>query len=298
MPHPGWTDFSFDGIGTRWVISTPSPLPGGIRRRLLASVADYDAAWSRFRPDSLVAGAARQPGRYELPPGAAALGHLYRTLYRLSGGAMTPLIGGSLEQLGYDAGYSLRPGGPPQPAPPWEKVLDWQGTVLTTTAPVVIDVGAAGKGQLADLLSAELLAAGLDEHFIDASGDLLNAGGKPASGRGAAPVEVALEHPYDPSRAIGVVSLGAGALCASAANRRAWGDGLHHVLDGTTGVPVRTVVASWAMAGTAMVADALATALFFVDGPRLRGEFEFSWLTVYSDGHAEYSADFEGALFT
>ena len=103
---------------------------------------------------------------------------------------------------------------------------------------------------------------GVAEHFIDASGDLLNPGPEP--------VDVGLEHPYDPARAIGIVSLGAGALCASAANRRAWGDGLHHVLDGTTGAPVRTVVASWAMAATAMMADALATALFFVDGSRLR----------------------------
>lgn len=290
MPHPSWAEFSFDGIGTRWDISTPSPLSGALRRRLLDAVADYDAAWSRFRPDSLIAAAARQPGRYTLPAGAAALGPLYATLYRLSGGAMTPLIGGSLEHLGYDAGYSLRPGGPPLPAPPWDGVLDWQGTVLTTRAPVVIDVGAAGKGQLADLLSAELRDGGISEHFIDASGDLVNAG--------SVPVKVGLEHPYDPARAIGIVSLGAGALCASAANRRAWGDGLHHVLDGTTGAPVRTVVATWAMAASAMVADALATALFFVEGPRLREEFDCSWLTVHSDGHAEYSADFEGVLFT
>ncbi len=290
MPHPGWTDFSFEGIGTRWEISTPSPLPDRHRRRLLDVVAEYDAAWSRFRPDSLIARVARQPGSYRLPAEAAALGPLYESLYRLSNGAMTPLIGGSLEQLGYDAGYSLRPGGPPLPAPRWEDVLEWEGTALTTSAPVVIDVGAAGKGQLADLLSAELLAAGIGEHFIDASGDLLNPG--------IPPVEVALEHPYDSSRAIGVISLGAGALCGSAANRRTWGDGLHHVLDGTTGAPVRTVVASWAMAGNAMLADALATALFFVEGPRLRTVFDFSWLRVYSDGHAEYSAEFEGALFS
>ena len=299
MPHPGWTDFCFDGIGTRWEISTPAALSAGQRRRLLDVVAEYDAAWSRFRPDSLISGAARQPGRYELPAGAASLGRLYRTLYRLSGGAMTPLIGASLERLGYDAGYSLQPAGSPLPAPPWEEVLEWHGTVLTTTAPVLIDVGAAGKGQLVDLLSAELRAAGISEHFIDASGDLLNSGpGEGPVAGGAAAVEVALEHPYDPGRAIGIVSLGPGALCASAANRRAWGDGLHHVLDGTTGAPVRTVVASWAMAGTAMVADALATALFFVDARRLRAEFDFSWLTVYSDGHAEYSEDFEGALFS
>lgn len=291
MPHPGWTDFSFEGIGTHWEISTPSPLSGALRGRLLDTVAGYDAAWSRFRPDSLIASASHRPGRYVMPDGAADLGPLYQTLYRLSAGAMTPLIGGSLAQLGYGSDYSLRPGGPPVPAPPWDEVLDWQGTVLTTRAPVVIDVGAAGKGQLADLLSTELRAGGAGEHFIDASGDLVNAG--------SAPVDVGLEHPYDRTRAIGIVSLGAGtALCASAANRRAWGDGLHHVLDGTTGAPVRTLVAGWAMAPTAMVADALATALFFVEGSRLREEFDCSWLTVHSDGHAEYSADFDGVLFT
>lgn len=289
MPQPGWADFRFEGIGTHWEISTPGALGDGQRRRLLDVVEAYDAAWSRFRPDSLVAQAARQPGRYEMPDGAGALGRLYLSLYRLSGGAMTPLIGGSLEQLGYDPAYSLRARGTPLPAPRWEDVLDWQDNILTTRAPVVLDVGAAGKGQLADLLSAELRAQGVGGHFIDASGDLLNSG--------STPVTVGLEHPYDPGRAIGAVALGAGALCASAANRRAWGDGLHHVLDGTTGAPVRRVVATWAMAATAMTADALATALFFVAGEALQQDFDFSWLKVFSDGSAEYSAGFEGVLF-
>lgn len=289
MPHPGWASFSFDGIGTRWEISTPGALDDGQRRRLLAVVEDYDAAWSRFRPDSLVAQAARQPGSYHMPDGAGALGRLYRSLYRLTEGAMTPLIGGSLEQLGYDPGYSLRSRGTPLPAPQWDDVLDWQDDELTTTAPVVLDVGAAGKGQLADLLAEELRSQGVGEHFIDASGDLLNSG--------PVPVDVGLEHPYDPGRAIGTISLDAGALCASAANRRAWGDGLHHVLDGTTGSPVRTVVATWALAGSAMTADALATALFFVSGNALQQEFDCSWLTVFSDGSAAHSAGFEGVLF-
>ena len=289
MPHPGWAAFSFDGIGTSWEVSTPGPLEDGQRRRLLGVVEEYDAAWSRFRTDSTVARAARQPGRFIMPDGAGALGRLYRSLYRLTDGAMTPLVGGSLEQLGYDPAYSLRPRGIPLPAPRWDDVLDWQDAVLTTTAPVVLDVGAAGKGQLADLLAAELRAQGVGEHFIDASGDLLNSG--PAA------VTVGLEHPYDPGRAIGTISLGTGALCASAANRRAWGDGLHHVLDGTTGKPVSTVVATWALAGDAMTADALATALFFVSGKALQQDFEFSWLTVFSDGSAAYSAGFEGVLF-
>ncbi|CAN7434296.1 FAD:protein FMN transferase [Arthrobacter sp. LjRoot14] len=289
MPHPGWAAFSFDGIGTSWEISTPGALDGGQRRRLLDVLERYDAAWSRFRPDSIVAQAAREPGRFRMPDGAGALGRLYRSLYRLTDGAMTPLIGGSLEQLGYDPDYSLRPRGIPLPAPRWEEVLDWQGAVVATSAPVVLDVGAAGKGQLADLLATELGSQGITEYFIDASGDLLSSG--------PVPVSVGLEHPYDPGRAIGTISLGTGALCASAANRRAWGDGLHHVLDGTTGTPVRTVVATWALAGNAMTADALATALFFVSGQALEQDFDFSWLTVFSDGSAAYSAGFEGVLF-
>ncbi|MDQ5863144.1 MAG: FAD:protein FMN transferase [Actinomycetota bacterium] len=288
MPDP--EDFRFDGIGTRWEISTPHPLHAGVRARLLAVVERYDGDWSRFRSDSTVSAMAREPGRYELPAEAADLGRLYRSLYDITGGAMTPLIGGSLERLGYDTAYSLRPAGSALPAPRWEDVLTWDGNVLTTSAPLVLDIGAAGKGQLVDLLAIELRSCGMDSFVIDASGDLLH--------RGPDPVSVALEHPYDPAKAIGTVPLAGGALCASASNRRAWGDGLHHVLDGTTGLPVSTAVATWTMAESTMVADALATALFFVPGSELERSFDFSWLTVFSDGSAAYSAGFEGTLFS
>lgn len=288
MPDP--EDFRFDGIGTRWEISTPHPLDASVRARLLAVVERYDGDWSRFRSDSTVSAMAREPGRYKLPAEATDLGRLYRSLYNITGGAMTPLIGASLERLGYDAVYSLRPAGSALPAPRWEDVLAWEGNVLTTSAPLVLDIGAAGKGQLVDLLVSELRSCGVDSFVIDASGDLLH--------RGPDPVSVALEHPYDPAKAIGTVPLAGRALCASASNRRAWGDGLHHVLDGTTGLPVSTAVATWTMAESTMVADALATALFFVAGSELERNFDFSWLTVFSDGTAAYSAEFEGTLFS
>jgi thiamine biosynthesis lipoprotein len=281
--------FSFQGIGTTWDITAAHPLPQSLRTRLVQRVERFDADWSRFRSDSLVAELARTPGSYSFPEEASPLGGLYRRLYLLTRGAMTPLVGGSLERLGYDAGYSLRVAGPPLPAPAWESVLAWAGTSITASAPVVLDIGAAGKGLLVDLLAEELVAAGIGTFVIDASGDLLV--------RGPEPVRVALEHPGNPDQAIGIVELEGRALCASAINRRAWGDGLHHVLDGTTGRPAQTAVATWAMAETAMVADALATALFFVPGSTLQESFDFSWLTVFPDGSAAYSADFEGTLF-
>jgi len=290
VPAADWEDFAFEGIGTQWEISTPFPLAQSVRARLLNRVEQFDAEWSRFRADSRVSVMAREPGQFDFPDEAERLGPLYRMLYGLTGGAMTPLIGASLERLGYDAHYSLTPSGSPLPAPRWDEVLEWAGTTITTNSPVVLDIGAAGKGLLVDLLADELNAEGIGSFVIDASGDLL--------ARGPQSVQVALEHPYNPGEAIGIVPLAGRALCASASNRRSWGDGLHHVLDGTTGQPVRTAVATWALADTAMLADALATALFFAPGARLEQEFEFSWLTVFSDGSAAHSAEFEGTLFT
>ncbi|MEE2521451.1 FAD:protein FMN transferase [Pseudarthrobacter sp. J75] len=286
LPH----DFHFEAIGTQWCISTPDPLSADLRSSLLARVGEFDATWSRFRDDSIVAGMSRHGGSYSFPPEAEVLGRLYRDLHRITDGAMTPLIGASLERLGYDAGYSLKPAGAPLPALAWDDVLDWDGTTLRTLAPVVLDIGAAGKGLLVDILGGQLEDAGLSAFVVDGSGDLL--------ARGAGVVSVGLEHPYDPTRAIGTFPLRSGALCASAANRRAWGDGFHHVLDATTGMPVRTVVATWAAAETAMVADALATALFFAPGAQLEEQFEFSWLTVFADGSAAHSQGFEGTLFS
>ncbi|MFD5278870.1 FAD:protein FMN transferase [Pseudarthrobacter sp. NPDC058362] len=286
----GQHSIAFEGIGTHWEISTPAALSAALRAGLRERVEAFDGDWSRFRRDSLVGAMARAPGSYRFPAEADALGRLYRRLYDISGGAMTPLVGSSLEQLGYDPAYSLQRRGSASPAPAWDDVLGWSGRSITAKSPVVLDIGAAGKGMLVDLLAAELESAGVQSYCLDASGDLLV--------RGTEPLAVGLEHPYNRAQAIGVVPVHNQALCASAANRRAWGDGLHHVLDGTTGQPVRTVVATWALANTAMLADALATALFFMPGSTLEKDFDFSWLTVFSDGGAAYSPGFAGTLFT
>lgn len=289
MAGPDWSDFRFEGIGTSWEISTPEVLSGGIRQRLLGLVQEYDLTYSRFRDDSVVSQLAASRGSVTLPAGAEDLAAVYGSLYRLTAGAMTPLVGESLDRLGYGPDYALKPQGAPLAAPRWEDVLEWTGRQVTTSRPVVLDVGAAGKGQLVDILAGELMAAGVDQYIVDGSGDMLHSG--------PVPVEVALEHPYDRTQAIGTVHLANRALCGSAANRRAWGDGLHHVLDGATGRPVGTVVASWTMAQSCLVADALATAVFLTEPEALAEEFDFDWLQVFSDGSATFSSAFEGRLF-
>ncbi|MHA7262647.1 FAD:protein FMN transferase [Arthrobacter sp. TMN-37] len=282
--------FSFEAIGTRWQIDTAAPLEPGIRAAVMRLTEDYDALYSRFRADSAVARLAAGGGRLHLPEHGAALGRLYRRLYRLTGGSMSPLVGSVLEHQGYDAHYSFTPKGPPAPARPWDAALDWEGSVLTARGPVTLDVGAAGKGQLVDLVGGLLAEAGHTEFLVDASGDMLHSG--------TTAITVGLEHPYDPARAIGTVQLRGGALCASASNRRAWGEGLHHVVDARTGRSVETVVAAWVLAADTMTADALATALFFAEPEVLAEEFVFDFVQVFSDGHARFSPTLNGALFT
>lgn len=282
--------FSFPAIGTGWRVDTGAVLTPGQRARLLHLAEEYDALYSRFRADSRVTALAAAGGSLPLPPHGAELGRLLRTLHDLTDGGVSPLVGGPLAALGYDAGYSLTPARPPAPARAWDDVLTWTDEGLSLREPAILDIGAAGKGQLVDLMLEQLRAEGHEDVIVDASGDMRR------SGEGT--ITVALEHPYDPSSAIGAVSLGTGALCASASNRRAWGDGLHHVLDARTGRSVDTVVATWALAADAMTADGLCTALFLTDPADLAGTFDFDYVLMYSDGRARCSPPLAGALFS
>ncbi|WP_309069059.1 FAD:protein FMN transferase [Microbacterium sp.] len=266
----------FDAIGTSWRVDTPQPLPAPVRARIGHEIELFDAAWSRFRPDSLVSRLAAGGGEADAPRDAAEMLDAYLELDRATGGAVNPLVGGSLERLGYDASYSFRPGTPVAAPGDWRSRLSWAGGRLRLRGRATIDVGALGKGRLVDLVAA--LVPG--EVVVDAGGDLAVRGESQ---------RVALEHPYDPRRAIGVVTVSEGALCASAVNRRAWGDGLHHVLDARTGLPVRAVAATWALAETAMIADAAATALFFDGGPAYAHARGVHWVRMLTDGRAEWS---------
>lgn len=220
------------------------------------------------------------------PPDAVDLFTLYEKLYRATDAAVTPLVGAALESLGYDRAYTLRPSATPAPVPAWDDAFAWDGRALTTMRPVTVDVGAAGKGYLVDILGALLREAGHTHYLVDGSGDLLHAGADAA--------RIALEHPLDASKAIGVATIRNRALCASASNRRAWA-GMHHIIDPATGLPTRNVIAAWAIADTALVADGLATALFFVSADRLRGVADFQYVRMFSNGRIEH--DFEGELF-
>lgn len=286
---PATASWRFEAIGTSWEVVTAAPLDPGARAAVRALVERFDAEWSRFRPDSLVSALAAEGGRVPAPPDAAAMLDAFRRLSDATDGAVNPLVGRSLERLGYDSGYSLT-SSQPVPAPrEWSSLLTWDDGVLALEAPAVIDVGALGKGRLVDLVHSLVRERSPGPVVVDAGGDLAVSG---------APQRIGLEHPYDSRRAVGVWEVTDAALCASATNRRAWGDGLHHVLDARTGVPVRTIAATWAVADDAMRADATATALFFDGGPRLAAEWGVAWVRMTTAGAVEWSPGCRAELFT
>lgn len=293
MPRPS---VAFQAIGTGWQLDTPEPLPADVLAAVHDRIARFDRDWSRFRADSWVAEVARGgPGTYRLPADAGPLLDAYDVADRCTDGAVNPLVGRALEDLGYDAGYALRPrldaagalvAGP---APSWRTAAHRDASTLTLDEPAVLDVGAGGKGYLVDLVAGVLSEHGVAEHVVDAGGDLRAAVPEPLT--------VALEDPRDPARAVGVIRLADGALCGSATNRRAWGPGLHHVVDARTGLPTTDVVATWATGPTALAADLAATALFFAEPDLVAARFGVRYVVLRADGGIRWSLDLDGEVF-
>jgi thiamine biosynthesis lipoprotein len=280
---------TFEAIGTRWQIETSCPLPAAVAEHVRACVDTFDAVYSRFRKDSLVSELSRRPGTYRFPADAESLFALYRRLYDATGGAVTPLVGRALEHLGYDASYRLERTAGAVVTPAWDDVLTVSGRVITTRAPVVLDVGAAGKGFLVDRIAELLTDADVADFVVDASGDLIH--------RGPTTDRVGLESPFDPDHVIGIAQVSNIALCASAVSRRTWGAGLHHIIDPAICEPTGRVLASWVTHPSCAVADGLATALFLAEPETLGRHFSFSYVRLFTDGRVQLSRDFPGELF-
>lgn len=277
----------FEAIGTHWIIDLE--LPAKIHAEQLFTtvdqrIAQFDKDYSRFRSDSLVLRMAEQAGKYRLPADAQPIFDLYQKLYTVSAGALTPLIGQVLVDAGYDAAYSLEPKQLQRP-PTWEEVLIYNYPHLTLHKPALLDVGAAGKGYLVDIVAEILREAGCKQFVIDAGGDIA------VDVLASTPQRIGLEHPDDPSKAIGVVTVTKGSLCGSAGNRRSW-EGFTHTIDPFTLASPRHLKATWVRAESTLLADGLATALSFVEPYVLQQHFSFEYVVMQANDSVIYSPGF------
>lgn len=288
------SQFVFDAIGTHWVIDIYQELSEGeqqdILGRIMARIEIFERAYSRFKKDSLVAQIAREAGTYELPDDSEQMLATYKTLYDVTDGRMTPLIGQVLVDAGYDKDYSLTQKKELTAPRPWEEVMEYTHPHLIVYEPVQLDFGAAGKGYLIDLVSDVLLEIGIDSFCVDAGGDMIH---KSATDT---PLPVGLEHPDDTSKVVGVIPLLNKSLCGSAGNRRTWGN-FHHIINpDTLSSPVH-IRAVWVLADNTLTADALTTALFFVEAEVLIPYFTFDYFILYEDYSFKKSEGFIAELF-
>ena len=272
--------YSFEAIGTTWSIETSDLINDVERQRIQDYIASFDAVYSRFRTDSAVAKLAKHE-KARFPDSLDQLLAVYRDLEKVSSGGVNPLVGTSLEALGYDAEYSLIAKEAVTPTPSLS-AFDYENGIATLDVPAILDVGAVGKGYLIDRI-AEIVSPQHPDYVIDGSGDIL--------ARLNQPETIGLEHPDDPAQVIGAINLKTGSLCASATNRRAWGDGLHHIIDARTGAPLQTdIIATWAIADDAFHADALTTGLFFVNPEELQGLFgTFQYVIMKRNGIVQHN---------
>lgn len=288
MPLP--SSWQFDAFGTQWSIDTEVDVAQVVKDDVTTFLARYDQAYSRFRDDSLVAKIYATPGTYTFDEGVGVdrLLDFYNELYTLTDGAVTPLVGELLSAAGYDKTYSLTPQRTFPSVEQLPSMISRTGSSVTTKQPVMIDVGAAGKGHAVDLLAPLLARHGIENYLIDASGDMLH--------HSDTMDVIGLEDPRDTSKVIGTIPLDHKALCASAINRRAWA-GLHHVFDARTSRPTDEYIATWVIADSAMVADGCATALFFIENTdEIVRKYKIDYVRMHKSGTIDYNNTLQGKL--
>ena len=258
----------FQALGTYVHLATPGGRQLAAVERLVRGVlAEVDRTCSRFRLDSDLTRANHSPGRRVSidPPLVEALRAAVEVA-RQTTGLVSPLLGRTLVQLGYDRDFNrlYDQGGHgvataqrlPDPDPDAWRRLEIGADWVRVPAGSALDLGSTGKAWASDLCAAMV-------HDRLGVGVLVSLGGDIAvAGDDEWPVEIR-ERAEDPDAAESVYLTGGG-LATSSTRVRRWrqaGVVRHHVLDPRTGLPAdevwRTVTAT---GPTCAAANAAATA--------------------------------------
>jgi thiamine biosynthesis lipoprotein len=250
--------------------------PSGALTAARGRLADLEARWSRFRPDSEISTLNRAAGRpVAVSPETLTLLALAVLGWQATGGRFDPTVLDALEAAGYDRSFdqlpTARPGadgaGPaPGPAPGLAGIrIDPEAGMVTLPAGIRLDPGGIAKGYAADLLCTQLRAAGAAGACVNIGGDLRVSGIAPRGG----PWAVAVPHPHGGEAA--TLELTEGAAATSSPLRRAWhaaGRLAHHLIDPHTGQPADTsILQATVVAAEAWRAEVAAKATFLAGLP-------------------------------
>ena len=269
-----------------------------------ARIDELESRWSRFRTDSEVSTLNRGAGRpVTVSSDTIALVHHALAAWRLTQGHFDPTVGAALVAHGYDRDFAevvARGRTAPEhtePAPgPSGIALDRAAHTVMLPAGVTFDPGGIGKGLGADLVAAELLAAGAAGALVNLGGDVRAMGTPP----GRAGWVISLPDPLRAGRELARIALPEGGIATTSQLRRRWSTPhgtAHHLIDPATGRPAETdVVAATVVAAEAWRAEAL-TKLAFLAGPgAMSNRDDAHAVVVTGDGRRHATPGLAGAL--
>jgi FAD:protein FMN transferase len=257
------TSRTFRAMGTQ--ISTVLPgspserIPTAAFDRVIQIFAREEQRFSRFRGDSELTSVNAASGRWtNVSAGFERLVRFSLRQAERTDGLFDPTVLHAMIAAGYDRDYDEVLAGargalhPPQPCGRW-KEIELRAGGLRLPAGVGLDLGGVAKGWTADLAAEAAVRSGLPWALVSAGGDLRVTGDTTG-------VEVAIEDPWIATEEVARVRLVSGALASSSTTRRAWGPGLHHVIDPRTGAPSDAVaLQATVWAPTCAEAETLAT---------------------------------------
>jgi thiamine biosynthesis lipoprotein len=230
-------------------------------REVEQTFACEDLRFSRFRADSELTRVNASAGRWvSVSPRFAAVTGFALEAARATNGLFDPTVLPALIAAGYDRDFDevlAGARGRLQPSSPCGRFAEVRLRRRRLFAPsgVALDLGGLAKGWTVDIAVAAAVAAGLPWALVNAGGDLRVAGASPLEG-----IEVGVEDPDNRDDDVLRVRLVRGALATSSVRVRAWGEGLHHLIDPRTGAPADSnVVQTTAWAETCAAAEILST---------------------------------------
>jgi thiamine biosynthesis lipoprotein len=259
-------------------------------------IEDLERRWSRFLDDSEISELNRRAGNFvAVSEETIVLIQRAMEAWRLTGGAFEPTVLGAMVRAGYDRSFELLG---PTPAAGNSLLgigvadIQIEGDCVRLPAGTGFDPGGIGKGLAADMVCAEMLAAGADGVCINLGGDVRVCG----MGPGEKGWTVAVEHPWsvEPLVLLGVAD---GAIATSTTLRRRWqtgGETRHHLIDPQTGLPSDTdLTLATVVAAEGWMAEVLAKAVLLAGSAHpfdIIGGTGAQALAVDRDGHITASA--------
>jgi FAD:protein FMN transferase len=259
------------GSPSRLLICHPDRMIAGqIAARCAAEIRRLEAIFALYRADSELARLNRD-GRLESPSLdlLIVLTHCQR-LAALSGGAFDVTVQPLWELYAghFFGGASLPSRGPePQSITRALQLVDWQGVDATARRVRVarpgmrLTLNGVAQGYVTDRVSEILRDHGCDRILLDMGCSELRASGRRVDGH---PWRVGLADPRQPETLAVTLDLCDRALCTSGGYGTKFEPSgrFHHLFDPATGASAHHYIAVSVFAASAMVADALSTALY------------------------------------